>query len=205
MTDVEAFKSFSPTILGDVLPASQAMDKQIRPLFSPLPRLAGPAYPVQCEGGDILSLHTAVYFAPRGSVLVVDASAADVAVLGGNFAALAKERGIAGAVVNGVVRDVAELRALQWPVFCTGVCPVAGERSQVGRFNQTINCGGVTVNPGDIIVADEEGIMVVPDRLCCKILAKAKACAEKEQETLEQWKQKHRTMVEKEFDGDVPK
>ena len=209
-TDTSTFKQISTTILGDILPESQAIDKTIRPIvcnssMSNTFRLVGPAYPVVCRGGDILSLHAAVYFAPKGSVLVVDAKDDETSVLGGNFAMLAKKRGISGAVVHGNIRDVAEIIEVNWPVFCVGVCPVAGTREHIGSFNQTINCGGVTVNPKDVVVADKEGIMVIPEAQSDIVLQKAQQLAQQERkQTFEQWEMKHRQMVESVLGTSLP-
>src|SRR5882672_9371688 len=104
----EAFQSLSPTTLADVLGRARVMDLGIRPLWARTPRIAGPAYPVRCPPGDNLMVHAAIHRAPPGSIVVVEAGDVDYAVAGGNVCAVAQKNGIAGFVVDGVLRDLAE-------------------------------------------------------------------------------------------------
>ncbi len=94
--------------------------------------------------------------------MVVEAGGDDYALAGGNVCAVAQRNGIAGFVLDGAVRDVAEIRALQFPVFCRGVFPKPGSKDFVGSLGAAVTCGGVRVACGDVVVADEEGIVVVP-------------------------------------------
>ena len=116
MTDSNAFSALSPTTLADAMGRDQVMDIGIRPLWQPMPRIAGPACTVRCAPGDNLMLHAAIYRAAPGSVIVVEAGDVDYAVSGGNVCAVAKRRGIAGFVVDGVIRDLAEVREDRFPV-----------------------------------------------------------------------------------------
>src|SRR5665213_4553732 len=106
MIDYRAFQALSPTTLADVLPRKQVMDAFIRPLWSGMPRIAGPAYPVQCAPGDNLMLHAAIYRAPRGSVIAVETGDMHYALAGGNVCAVAQKNGIAGFVLDGAIRDL---------------------------------------------------------------------------------------------------
>lgn len=103
-----AFLALSPCTLADVLTREAVMDAGLRPLWTPIPRIAGPAYPVRCAPGDNLMLHAAIHRAPPGSVIVVEARDTAFAVAGGNVCAVAQRRGIAAFVVDGVIRDLAE-------------------------------------------------------------------------------------------------
>ncbi|WP_044238030.1 RraA family protein [Chondromyces apiculatus] len=195
--DVDAFIRLSPTTFGDVLTRDRVMDHGLRPLWQPMPRLAGPAYPVACPAGDNLMLHVALHRAPPGSVVVVKAGDCDFAMAGGNVCAYAKQRGIAGFVVDGVIRDLAEVRALGFPVFARGVIPIPAPRSKPGIQNAPVVCGGVNVEPGDIVVADEEGIVVVPHGQAQEVLRNAEARAEKDAaQTLDAWVTAHKARVE---------
>jgi hypothetical protein len=107
MQDLDAFANLSPTTLADVLERDRVMDIGIRPLWPGAPRIAGQAYSVRCPPGDNLMLHAAIYRAPAGSIIVVQAGDCDFAVAGGNVCAVAQNRGIAGFVVDGVIRDLA--------------------------------------------------------------------------------------------------
>jgi 4-hydroxy-4-methyl-2-oxoglutarate aldolase len=192
------FGDLSPTTICDVLPLRErVMDVGIRPIFAPMPRVAGPAYPVQCPRGDNLMLHAAIHRAPPGAVVVVEASDVDYAVCGGNVCAVAQRRGIAGFVVDGVVRDLADVRARAFPVFARGVIPIPGVKSQLGVLDGPVRCGGVLVAPGDVVVADEEGIVVVPKERADEVLRAATARAAKDAaETLDAWEAAHRARID---------
>jgi regulator of RNase E activity RraA len=197
MTDSSAFLALSPTTLADVLKRENVMDIGIRPLWSGMPRVAGSAYTVRCAPGDNLMLHAAIYRAPAGSVIVVQAGDMDYAVAGGNVCAVAQRHGIAAFIVDGVIRDLAEARSNRFPVFARGVIPIPGGKEIVEALNTPIMCGGIAVAPGDIVVADEEGIVVVPLSQTETVLAKAQAKAAKDAaETLESWEAAHHSRIE---------
>src|SRR5256886_10767395 len=101
--DIDAFAKLSPTPLADVLTRDRVMDPTLRPLWEPMPRLAGPAYPVACPAGDNLMLHVAIHRAPAGSVIVCAGGDSNWAMAGGNRGAYAQQRGIAGFVVAGLI------------------------------------------------------------------------------------------------------
>ncbi len=130
--DFAAFARLSPTTLADVLTRDRVMDPGIRPQWGPIPRLAGPAYPVRCAPGDNLMLHAAIHQAPAGTVIVVQAGDQDFAVAGGNVCAWAQQRGIAGFIVDGLIRDVGEVRELRFPVFSRGVIPNEPNNTVIG-------------------------------------------------------------------------
>jgi regulator of RNase E activity RraA len=191
------FATISPCTFAEVVTRDRVMDPGIRPLWQPMPRLAGPAYPVACPAGDNLMLHVAIHRAPAGSVIVCAAGDANWAMAGGNVCAYAQQRGIAGFVVDGVIRDIAETRKNAFPVFGRGVIPIPGVRKTPGLINVAVVCGGVTVAPGDVVIADEEGIVVLPKAQAADMLAKAQARAKKEEETtLEQWVKNHKERID---------
>jgi regulator of RNase E activity RraA len=195
--DVTAFGRLSPTTLADVLTRDRVMDAGIRPVWMPIPRIAGPAYPVRCGQHDNLMLHAAIHRAPAGCVIVVEAGDRDCAVSGGNVCAWAQRRGIVGFVVDGLVRDVAEVRAHGFPVFARGVVPIPGGKDKSGVLNGPVRCGGVRVSPGDVVVADEEGIVVVEAARAEEVLRAAEAKAARDAATsLEEWAQAHRQRIE---------
>ncbi|MET9479323.1 RraA family protein [Streptomyces sp. NPDC006638] len=198
MDDVNGFQSIPPTTLADVLGREQVMDIGVRPLWPSAPRLAGPAFTVRCPPGDNLMLHAAIYRAEPGSVVVVQAGDVDYAVAGGNVCAVAQRRGIAGFVVDGVVRDLAEVREMGFPVFARGVIPVPGAKAAIGSLDQPVRCGGVDVRPGDVVVADEEGIVVVPHARQERVLLDARAALAKEAgESLDMWEAAHRARIDR--------
>lgn len=198
MSDVTGFSDISPTTLADVLGRAQVMDIGIRPLWPSVPRVAGPAFTVRCPPGDNLMLHAAIYRAEPGSVVVVQAGDVDYALAGGNVCAVAQRRGIAGFVLDGVIRDLAEVRELGFPVFARGLIPVPGVKSAVAPLNTEVRCGGVTVRPGDIVVADEEGVAVTPRDRGEQVLRDARAkMAQEAAESLDEWEAAHRAKVGK--------
>ncbi len=195
--DASAFGRLSPTTLADVLNLDRVMDAGIRPVWMPIPRIAGPAYPVRCGRHDNLMLHAAIHRAPAGSVIVVQAGDQECAVAGGNVCAWAQHRGIAGFVVDGMVRDVAEVRTRGFPVFARGIVPIPGGKDKSGVLNGPVTCGGVRVRPGDVVVADEEGIVVVEAERAEEVLRAAEAKAARDAATsLEEWARAHRQRVE---------
>ena len=143
-------------------------------------------------------LHAAIYRAEPGTIIVVESGTLNYAMSGGNVCAIAQKRGIAGFIVDGVVRDLAEVRESKFPVFARGIMPKPGVKQTLGTLEQPIVCGGVKVHPGDIIVADEEGIAVIPaaERESVYEIALARTVKE-ESETLEQWEAQHQATVER--------
>jgi regulator of RNase E activity RraA len=142
-------------------------------------------------------VHAAIYRAAPGAVIVVQAGDLDYAVAGGNVCAVAQRRGVAAFVVDGVIRDLAEARARGFPVFARGVIPIPGVKEAVGVLNGPVRCGGVEVAPGDVVVADEEGIVVVPAARAEAVLRTAQIRAAREVgETLVAWEAAHHARIE---------
>src|SRR5689334_442838 len=155
------FHAIPTTTLADILGKRQVMDFGISRLW-PSDRVAGPAFTVRCPKGDNLMLHAAIYRAEPGSVIVVESGDTDFALAGGNVCAVAHRRGVEAFVLDGVIRDIGEIRADGFPVHARGVVPIPGVKKSVQPLNEPITCGGVTVHSGDVVVADEDGIVVVP-------------------------------------------
>ncbi len=144
---------------GDMAPS-------IRPVTSgrggPGRSLAGVAYTVKTVPGDALGVLKAISQAPRGSVLVVDAGGTDRSTIwGGTTTLAALGRGLAGLVTNGAVRDVDELQELGFPVFAAGVSVRGTVKSHPGWAGLPVSVGGVVVRPGDIVIGDSDGVVVV--------------------------------------------
>ena len=199
MTSATGFAEIPPTTLADLLSREQVMDAGIRPLWPGVPRVAGPAFTVRCPAGDNLMLHAAIYRAAPGSVIVAESgNDLDYALAGGNVCAVAQRNGVAAFVLDGVIRDVAEARELGFPVFARGVIPIPGAKSAVTPLQEPVRCGGVTVQPGDIVVADEEGIVVTPHARAEQVLRDARAALAKEaSQTLDDWEAAHRARIDK--------
>ncbi|PKH03129.1 diguanylate cyclase [Psychromonas sp. MB-3u-54] len=191
------FSTLATTEYGNILGRDQFIDIAIRPLFQGMKPISGPAYTVQLASGDHLMLHCAIYEAPKGSILVVDGVDSKNAVAGGNVCAIAKKRGIKGFVIDGVIRDLGEITAMGFPVYAKGVFPVPGRKQQYFELGSPITCGGVKVCTGDIIVADIEGIAVIPKTKALATYQAAKAKVELENSmTLADWEAGHRLKVQ---------
>jgi regulator of RNase E activity RraA len=191
------FLDIPTTTLADLLGRERVMDIGIRPMWGPVPRIAGPAFTVRCPPGDNLMLHAAIHRAEAGSVIVVESGDLDYALAGGNVCAVARRRGIAGFVADGLIRDLAEVREMGFPVFARGVIPIPGDKSAVTPFGERVRCGGVPVDAGDVVVADEEGVVAVPGARHQEILTAARAKLAKEAtETLDDWETAHRSRID---------
>ncbi|MDC8829910.1 RraA family protein [Alteromonas gilva] len=190
------YSSVSVCEYADALPREQFMDYAIHALWQPAASICGPAFTVKCRPGDHLMLHAAIYRAKRGDIIVVEADD-QFALAGGNVCAIAQRRGIAGFVIDGVIRDLGEVREMGFPVYARGVVPKPGAKKCVDPLNQPVNCGGVTVHPGDIIVADEEGIAVIPKASAAEAFEIAQQRAHKDSAmTLDEWQTKHHDNIE---------
>jgi len=184
------------TDYGNVLPREQFFNFAIRALGPKISNISGPAFTVQLASGDNLMLHSAIYEAPEGSIVVVDGVDCDYAVAGGNVCAVAKERGIKGFIIDGVIRDLGEIIAMDFPVYAKGVFPVPGKKNQYFELGKTIVCGGVTVNSGDIIVADIEGIVCIPKYDADDIYSQAnEKCRFESEQSLSQWQKNHQKKI----------
>ncbi|MGW4818398.1 RraA family protein [Streptomyces sp. NPDC004227] len=192
----DGFADIPTTTLADLLGRAQVMDIGIRPLWSPVPRVAGPAFTVRCPPGDNLMLHAAIHRAAPGSVIVVESGDLDYALAGGNVCAVAQRRGVTAFVLDGLIRDLGEVREAGFPVFARGVIPIPGGKKAVEPLNRQVTCGGAKVSAGDVVVADEDGVVVVPAARREEVLAAARARpAEEADETLDAWEEAHRTRV----------
>jgi 4-hydroxy-4-methyl-2-oxoglutarate aldolase len=184
----------SPTTLADVLGAGQVMDAGIRPVWSPAPRISGPAFTVRCPPSDHLMLHAAVHRAPPGSVIVVESGDTAHALAGGHVCAVARRRGVAGFVLDGMIRDVAILRDMGFPVFARGVIAATALEVAVLPLNVPVRCGGVPVTAGDLVVADEDGVTVVPEERIDEVLSLVRARPEP---SLDDWEREHRAHIDR--------
>lgn len=150
-----------------------ALDSGIKPL-DPHSRLAAPAFTVDMRPGDNLMLHYALLKARPGEVLVVDAKAfVEAGPWGDVLTAMAQKIGIAGLVINGAVRDAQAIVDAGFPVWCRGLSIKGTAKNQPGRINVPITIGDVVIHAGDIVVADRDGIAIVPADRIDAVLAAA--------------------------------
>jgi len=148
--------------LADAAGFPIAMDARIRPIWRRA-QLAGPAFTVRTPPGEFQAVREAVERAPAGAVLVVDGGGElRCALWGDKMSTLALERGLAGIVVDGAVRDVDGIEALGFPVFAAGSVPTPPARDRPGELDIAILCGGLEVRSGDFVYGDSDGVVVVP-------------------------------------------
>lgn len=153
--------------------STRVMDSGLR-IRSASPRILGPAYTVRCRG-DFLGVLRAVEAAAPGDVVVVDGGGREIALAGELFARGALARELAGLIVDGGYRDIEYVSTCDLPVYSRSVTPMAGTTTQLGELQVPVSCGSVVVRPGDIIMADHEGIIVVePERALALLQAGAK-------------------------------
>ncbi|HEX4926370.1 MAG TPA: RraA family protein [Burkholderiales bacterium] len=172
--------------LSDSMERLYAGGAQLRPMHKG-GTLAGPAYTVKTAAGDNLLVHKALDTAQPGDVIVVDAGGVcDNAIIGELMSARARQRGIAGLVIWGAIRDSAEIAAADYPVFAAGVTHRGPYKNGPGEINVPINMGGMPVNPGDIIVGDADGLVAIPQAIAERVLASAKSILEKETKSMKE-------------------
>ncbi len=161
---VAALREFDTAAISDLMNRLYTVVTGIGNLTDPSLSLAGPACTVKCYPGDNLMVHKSLDIAQPGDVVVVDTSASGMtAVLGDLVCTKARYRGIAGFVVDGLVRDLERIRELaDFPVFARGVTPIGPLHRGPGEINHPIAAGGIVVQPGDIVLGDLNGVVVVP-------------------------------------------
>lgn len=159
----------------------QAMSPAIRPLYAGA-TLFGPAKTVRTAPGENAAVHRAVHSAKAGDILVVDARGErNFGLFGDILAACCSNQGVLGAVIDGAVRDSAEIAKMQFPVFCVGVHPAPTAKSHAGSIDVEVRCGGVLVRPGDFIAGDDDGVAVIPHDVIKAVADNAGAIIRKEE------------------------
>jgi 4-hydroxy-4-methyl-2-oxoglutarate aldolase len=160
---------------------ARRMHPRVKPVWTGA-RVAGPVYPVRCSPGDNLAMHVAVTRAPSGSVLVADmAGARNYGYWGEVLTTGAQARGIAGLVIDACVRDCDALEAHRFPVFSTGLALTGASKLLPGAIDQSVTVGDVAVEPGDWVVGDVDGVVVVPGAELDAVLTAGRARATKEE------------------------
>jgi regulator of RNase E activity RraA len=161
---VAAFAEFDTPHISDLMNRLYTMVSEVRGRTGPDMRIVGPAVTVKTYPGDNLMVHKSLDIARPGDVIVVDTGGARrTAAMGDLVATKARHRGVGGFVVDGVIRDLPRILELgDFPVFARGVTPVGPLHRGPGEINYPICAGGIVVHPGDIIVGDLNGVVVVP-------------------------------------------
>lgn len=190
----DLLKIFSPScVVADSMERSGVMRSDIKPISET--RFVGVALTVKLYPGDQVDCLDALKVAGPGDVIVVDACGdTETSVWGGLMAGLCQQKGVVGAVVDGAIRDTDEIKALGFPICTRAIVPRSTHSPYSGRLepievNVPITCGGVLVNPGDIVLVDEIGVVVVPREEAAEVLKRAREQAAKEEATRQRIKE----------------
>lgn len=182
---VQEFMQFEIPDISDQLNRLYSLDPAITCLTRTHHRLCGIASTVRVFPGDNLMVHKSLDIAKPGDIVVIAAGGSlSNAVLGDLICAKAKHRGIAGFIVDGLIRDLPGILELDVPVFGRGVTPVGPLHRGPGEINFPVACGGVVINPGDIILADVTGIVGIPQSIASELLERLLCYKEKNAEYL---------------------
>jgi RraA family protein len=196
---IERAKRLNTTLISDALGCTGSMDYKIKPVATGM-KVIGTAMTVSLRPGDNLFLHQAIYSGQEGYVLVADGKGHTTnAYLGELMAGAAKAMGIEGIVIDGLVRDKEALSTLNFPIFAKGFIPNGPLKDGPGELNIPISCGGVSVHPGDLVMGDEDGVIVVPREKIEDALAKAEkklGYEEKRLETIAEYEKKRQQGID---------
>ena len=178
----DRLRDLDPAVFADANKQIRVLNSNIRPLQSGL-QMVGEAYTVRCHE-DIFAIVAALDEAKPGSVLVIDTQDSQTAVVGELFSTEAARKGISGIVIDGPCRDVSTIKTLPIPVYASSITPLAGTANLLGERQIPIVCGGVKVQPGDIVFGDEDGIIVAGATELAELLPIAQEIKRAEQKLL---------------------
>ncbi len=176
------FRGAPSGFVTDAYNGAGCLDHGIKPL-EPEMTIYGPAITAKCAPGDILAAMAILDYARQGDVIVIAAgNDTSAAKIGDLWLHWARRIGVAGVVCDGLVRDVKGLLTTGVPVFARGVTPNSGFKTGPGEINFRVSCGGVAIGPGDIVVGDRDGVVVVPLARAATVAAQLKLVKAKEVE-----------------------
>jgi 4-hydroxy-4-methyl-2-oxoglutarate aldolase len=182
------FLAFDTATVHEASGGRGALSSRIKPI-DPLSQLCGPAVTVACRPGDNLILHQAIYAANPGDVLVVTVGGYEEAGPWGEVMTVAAQaRGIAGLIIDGSVRDSRSIIELKFPVFSKSLCIKGTTKDSLGLINHPLIIGGITVHPGDLVLGDADGVVVVARQEIEKVLSACQLRAAKEEKIIAELK-----------------
>jgi regulator of RNase E activity RraA len=178
---VREFDAMPSTDLSDVMYGSGTMTRRIFPVWTPVKRAVGPAVTISLPTASFNVLKVGLNQTKAGDVVVVNAYGNTLSpMVGANVIRGLLHRGIAAFIIDGAIRDPVDIRRDGLPVYACAIATADGPNGpHVGEVNYPVACGGVVVNPGDIVVADEDGIAVVPPEAARDVLERARALQER--------------------------
>lgn len=181
---VNGFRGIPAANVADVMNRNCAMNPRIHLVSDPKEETAvGTAFTVKARSGDNLAIHAAMQYIGEGDFLVVSNEGETSRSLIGDImlSYLRYQKKIAGVIIDGPIRDLGDIRTWDFPIYATGSCPGGPYKEGPGEVNVPISCGEISVNPGDIILADRDGIIVIPREDAAAVLPAAKEFQEKDQ------------------------
>lgn len=185
---IDRLSEFSSATVYEANGQKGAMLSYIKPLDESM-KVCGTAITVLSRAGDNLMLHKAISIAQPGDVLVVNIGEYEEAGAWGEIATVAAiERGIKGLIIDGGVRDTQAIKSLGFPVFCRSISIKATTKKLIGYINHPISCGGVIVNPGDIVLGDADGVVVIKREDVKEVIKKAEERENFERRVIEELK-----------------
>jgi 4-hydroxy-4-methyl-2-oxoglutarate aldolase len=191
---VDAFRKQAAATVYEAASKAGAMDHLIRPVTPGL-KLCGRAITVCCQPGDNLTLHAAIAMAKPGDVIVADVGGyLEAGHWGEIMTVAAQAKKIAGLVTNGAVRDIEPNTRRGFPIFAAGVCMKGTVKESPGYINHPILCGGAHVAPGDLVLGDDDGVVVIAHARAEEILAASIAREEKEADVMKRLEQGELTL-----------
>jgi len=184
---IQQFSNLPTTAISDAMEGFSNLDSAIKPIKEEF-RMAGRALTVQIPVGDNSAVLKAIGEAKPGDIIVVDSKGDTYRAIAGDFVVgMMQTMEIGGLVVDGVIRDLEAIKELNFPVFSKGTTVASSGKAGVGETNVPISCGGVTVYPGDIIIGDIDGVVVVPKDKGEEILVRAKDKTMKDEQRAEKY------------------
>ena len=180
---IRAFREIPAANAADCMERSCGMSPRIRLMSSPkAPVSCGPAFTVKCRAGDNLGIHAAMRYVSEGDYLVVSNEGDGYRALIGEvmMTYLYRYKKIAGIILDGPIRDIRELGTWDFPIYATGTNPAGPYKEGPFEINVPVSCGGISVDPGDVILADADGVIVIPRRDAPQILEAARRFREKD-------------------------
>ena len=181
---IQSFAGLPVANIADTMNRMFCIDAKIRPVNSA--PLLGPAFTISSRPGDNLLLHKALDMAQPGDILVVDAQGdLSNSIMGELMVLWAKKRGLGGFVIDGAIRDLSALKNMDIPIYAAGITPAGPYKDGPGEINVPVSCGGVVIQPGDILVGDEDGLVVIRPEDAPELLQKTKAKNQAEQKTMQ--------------------
>jgi len=178
---VDRYRAVPAAVIGDAVHRLQAFAAGFT-AYGGRKKFAGPAFTVRVRPGDNLFVHRALDLASPGDVIVVDAGAAlNTAIIGSMMSRYARTRGIEAIVIDGAIRDVDELEAMDFAVVARGATPNGPHKSGPGEIGFPIAAGGLSIAPGDLLVGDRDGVVLIPRAEAAKVIDMAAARYQAEQ------------------------